>query len=235
MPLHEVVVRTSYFNQECINRYNYVSTGTPAAVSSSFGLASALGYILGAAETAFPLATLARAIQQPQVEAVQYIDILVKDIYDPENFYTTAFPAGVTGANANPNIAMSPAIAYGFRSARTRLDVKRGFKRYVGCNEEAVNAGGNIEPSFLTGPLAEIAIQLGNTVSYDDEGNTLSYSPVIVKKFPYTTPSGRTAYRYATDADGGEAAQLAQVASADVWQPYSQVRTQVSRQYGRGR
>ena len=235
MPLHEVVVRTSYFNQECINRYNYVSTGTPAAVTSSFGLAFAMGYILTVGESLFDVGTLARAIQGAQVEAVEYVDILVKDVYDPVNFYTTAFPAGVNGEDTTTGVAMSPASAYGFRSARSRLDIRRGFKRYVGASEGTVQSGGQIATSFLTGGLGTIADRLGDTLTYDDEGNTLSYAPVIVKKFPYTTPSGRTAYRYATDADGGESAQLAQVAGADVWQPYTQIRTQVSRQYGRGR
>ena len=236
MPLHEVVIRTSFFGQECINRYNYVSSGTPAAVSLSFGLASALGYVQGVGQTDFVgNGGIAPAITAVQSQSVEYQDILVRDVYDPLDFYTTNFNAGTTGAIALADQSLSPANAYGFRSNRTRLDIRRGFKRYVGATEANVQEGGRIVDAFLAAQLTTVADVLGNTQTYDDEGNTLTYAPVVVSKFAYTTPSGRTAYRYATESEGGEAAQLAQVMNVDNWSPYDTIRTQNSRQYGRGR
>jgi hypothetical protein len=235
MALHELVLRQEFAGQECINRFNYVSSGTPAAVTRSFGLAAAAGFILTPPDVEFASNSLARAIQNLQTPDVTFVDILVKDIYDVVDFYTTSFPPLVVGTINTPGNSMSPAVAYGFRSNRTRLDIKRGFKRFVGVGEEKVGPLGVIGDSVLTGPVDNLRIDLGATLTYDDEGNTLTYQPVIVKKFKYTTSAGTTAYRYATDDDGGEAAQLAQVADANVWQAYSTVRTQVSRQYGRGR
>jgi hypothetical protein len=235
MPLHELILRQEFAGQECINRFNYVSSGTPAAATLSFGLAKAAGFVLSAPDIEFEQNSLARAIQNLQTSDVTFVDILVKDIYDVVDFYTTSFPPLVVGTIQGGLESMSPAIAYGFRSNRTRLDIKRGFKRFVGVGEGKVGPLGVIDNAVLTGPIDNLRIDLGTTLTYDDEGNTLTYRPVIVKKFKYTTSAGTTAYRYATDQEGGETAQLAQVADANVWQAYTTVRTQVSRQYGRGR
>lgn len=231
MPLHEVVVRGSYSGQECINRYTYRSSGTPASVTLSFGLVAAMGYVQGAAAISFAADSLAQDLREAIHPEFTYVDILSKNVYDPTDFYTTAFNSGTVGGDNNAGESGSPAIAYGFRSSRSRLDIRRGFKRYVGVSEERINNGGNIGPMFMTDVLDVVAGRLGDTITYDDEGNTLQYEPVIVSKEKYTTPSGNSAYRYYET----EAEQLENVANAGVWQPYSQVRTQVSRQYGRGR
>lgn len=235
MPLHEVVVRADYYGQECINRYNYISAGTPTTINRSQALVDAMGYDLATGTTTFFFNTVAGTVQAMVSSAVTFVDILAKNVYDPTDFYTYAFPSGTTGSAETAGEPMSPAFAYGFRSVRTRLDIKRGFKRFVGCNEGPVGPGGEINATHLTGAMEDVAFRLGETITFDNEGVTTTFTPVIVKKFAYTTPSGNTAYRYATEADGGETAQLEQVAVAEQWQPYTQVRTQVSRQYGRGR
>jgi hypothetical protein len=45
MPLYEVVLEQRYYNQQVVNRWNYVGSGTPASVTGSFALLSALGFI----------------------------------------------------------------------------------------------------------------------------------------------------------------------------------------------
>lgn len=45
MPIMEVVLTQNYYGQEIINRFNYRASGTPAAVTYSFALVSALGAI----------------------------------------------------------------------------------------------------------------------------------------------------------------------------------------------
>lgn len=230
MPLHEVVVRTEYYNQECLNRYTYRSSGTPASVSLSFGLAAAMGYVQPALATEFETGSLAQAVLTGQSTQVRYVDILVRNIYNPVDFYNTPFNVDTFGLEGGSE-AMSPAFAYGFRSERSRLDIRRGFKRYVGANEANVAGGGVLVGAWLSGPMTDIADKLGDTISYDDEGNSLQYEPVIISKEKYTTPSGNNAYRYYET----EAEQLENVANAGVWQAYSEIRTQGSRQYGRGR
>ena len=71
-------------------------------------------------------------------------------------------------------------------------------------------------------------------------GNSLAFVPAVVKKQKYQTNVGsedppRYAYRYIPTDDGGESAQLDDTATGIIWDWYPQVRSQVSRQYGRGR
>lgn len=68
------------------------------------------------------------------------------------------------------------------------------------------------------------------TLTYDDSGNTLTFTPCIAQKEEYTTPRGKKAYKYYPT----EVAQAAHLASGIAWSYYPQTRTQGSRQYGRG-
>jgi hypothetical protein len=75
---------------------------------------------------------------------------------------------------------------------------------------------------------------MGAIITYDDEGNTISFAPAIVGKEKYTPDPlkpDRYAYRYYPTL----AEQMEHVAQGFNWDVYNQVRTQVSRQYGRGR
>lgn len=229
MPLFEVTLQTLYYNQVCINRFNYQGTGTPAAVSMSFGLASALGFIQGSGTTDFPVGTMAEAIRNTVSDEVDFVQIQVRNIYSPIDFYDTPFNGGTKGNDTGAN-AVSPAFAYGFRSNRTRLDIGRAYKRFVGVTEGNMIDGGVILPDMLTF-MGTVAERLGATYTYDDEGNTLTYSPIVVSKEKYVVPSsGKTAYRYyATEAEQAE-----HIATGIQWTPYDTIRTQVSRQYGRG-
>lgn len=68
------------------------------------------------------------------------------------------------------------------------------------------------------------------TVTYDDEGNTLTFTPCIAQKELYVTDSGKNAYKYyATETE-----QAPHLAVGINWELYTQQRTQNTRQYGRG-
>ena len=41
--LYEMVWYQEYYNQQCINRWNYVSSGTSGSFSGSLGLLNAIG------------------------------------------------------------------------------------------------------------------------------------------------------------------------------------------------
>lgn len=228
MPIMEVILQTSYFGQECINRWNYLSSGTPAAVSHSFALASAMGWITGGG-TDFPADTVAESIQELVSQSVDFIQVEVKNVYSVVDFYNTPFPSGTDGDVSATN-GISPTSAYGLFSSRSRSDIRRGMKRFVGVTEGSISSGGVVVAPGLT-TLGELASRMSDDLEYDDEGNTLTYSPIIVSKEKYTTPSGRSAYRYY----GTEAEQLMHIMDSIIWQPYPETRTQVSRQYGRGR
>jgi len=227
--LMEIVVRGTYFEQEIINRFNYLTSSTPASVSLSFALTSAFGGIL---DEGLPDAgTIIYQWGLQVVDSFAFADIFVRDVYSDIDFYET--PMVFSGDLAEQGL--SPAMAFGFKTNRTNLSVRRGQKRLCGVGEGASNSGGVLS----TGALAAcntLAGLMSATLTYTDEGTPVSFNPVIVSKQKYDPETGLadpdgTAYRYyPVPAD-----QFTHLATGVTWTPYTTVRTQGSRQYGRGR
>lgn len=236
MPLMEVTLEQTYANQECVNRWNYMATGTPAAVSFSFALMFALGAIFDevAVPPGYPPSGLIRKIAAAQHSGVSFQTVTVKDVYSATDFYSTVFVNALVGEQTGEGL--SPAMAFGFRTNRVRSDIRRATKRFVGAPEGQVGSLGVIVPAFVTSHLVPLANAMTDALEYDDEGNILTFQPCVVKKERYDTetqlpdPDGN-AYRYYPDPED----QLALIALSVSWEPYEQIRTQVSRQYGRGR
>lgn len=228
MAILEAVITQRCFGQLAINRYHYVSSGVPAAVTPTFGLLHAMGYLPSRITGGvFPNATLAGQVQALQGVGVETVSAYARDLYSVSDFYEAPFPTPPVGQKGGET--MSPVIAYGLYSSRVRTDIRRGMKRYVGVAETMVNAGGSLHADIIA-VLNNVAASIAATLTYDDEGNTITYVPCVLGLEKYTTPAGNVAYRpYAT-----QAAQLTHVAQGGTWSPYTQVRTQVSRQYGRG-
>lgn len=227
MTLYELVLEQRYYNQQVINRFNYWGTGTPAAVTGSFALLSAFGAL--AVITNLVDTTPAGAIQLMQSPFVDFVQCTARAVYIDEDFYGNPFVADTQGLNPDSTNSMSPVSAFGFRSNRVKQSIGRGYKRFVGVTEGSVDAGGEMSSSAITAMNLVVA-QLGATLTYDDEGNTLSFAPCIAQKEKYTTDSGKEAYKYYAS----EALQTPHLAIGINWEPYSQMRTQNTRQYGRG-
>lgn len=228
MAILELTVQGEYFGQQCINRFHYVASGTPAAVSLSFGLISATGFMAaGIISGDFAPNTLARGVQNIVHNQFQFVAAYARDLYSLTDFYESPYPVRPVGELAGD--AGSPALAYAFRSNRVRTDVRRGMKRFAGTSEQHMDSGG-VVTSALLGEMSATAAKMSATITYDDDGNTLTYIPAVLGFEEYTTPGGKRAYRpYATAA-----AQLDHTAQGIVWSPYTTVRTQRSRQYGHG-
>lgn len=234
--LYELTLAYTFANQQCINRWNYVETGAPAAVSRSFGLVSAFGGIYDEVHVPpeyppdSPLGKIAALLST----GVTFQQVTALAVYDPTDFYQTPFsPAYNGGQSGQP---MAPFIAYGFRSTQVRRDVARGTKRFAGVVEEAVGADGLVNTSPTWDALLAIATAMTDVLTYDDEGNTLSYTPAICGKMEYDPNppplmGNHRAYKYWPT----EAEQLEHTAQGIIWQPYDYVRSQTSRQYGHGR
>jgi hypothetical protein len=228
MAILEAVLTQEMAGQLVVNRFHYVSTGTPAAVTLSFGLLTAMGFLNSRMTGAtFELNTLAAQIQNAQAQSVVFKSMAVRDLYSVTDFYETAYTSNIIGQVSGD--AMSPAVAIGFYSNRVRTDVRRGQKRFAGVPESSVSNNGMIASTALT-QLNGFAYFLGLPLEYDDEGNTITYSPAVLSFEEYTTPSGKRAYRkYATAS-----AQLEHTALGILYTLHNSVRTQTSRQYGRG-
>lgn len=214
----------SYFGKSAINRFNYVQSGTPAAVTPSFALTTAMGFLIDGLTPAFDASTLAGKWKLCVSTALTFTGVITKAIYDVTDFYEAVFTPPVAGSRAGEG--MSPTAALGFRSNRVRTDISRGYKRFAGLSEGDVGAGGILEGGIVA-LTTTLAAALGETLTYDDEGNTITFTPCIVSKQSYTTDAGNEAYRYYATA----LLQDAQLAEGIDWSVYLTQRTQRSRQY----
>jgi hypothetical protein len=223
--VYEVTIKQNYFGQSCVNRFNYVGTGTPISVIPSFALLSAMGLIDTAG--ALPTSTLGGDLQDTQPDAVTFVQALARTVTDenPTDFYDYPYPAGVIGTISGQT-PTTPINAFGFFTNRVRVDIARGTKRFVGVTEEGMGDGGELESAFVTA-LNALASDMSDVLTYTTGGESLSFAPCVAKRVAYTTPSGKTAYKYYDT----QAEQLDNIAQPITWQPYPQVRSQVSRQY----
>ena len=156
--------------------------------------------------------------------------VLARAVYIDDDFYDSPFLAGTQGLLSGSGQGTSPIDAFGFFSSRVKQSINRGYKRFVGLSEGAVGEAGNMESATLTA-METLAGYMGDTLVYDDEGESLTFIPAIVQKEKYVvTESGKDAYKYYAS----QATQLAHTAQGIDWSPYTTVRSQVSRQYGRG-
>jgi len=235
MAFYELTLESTYFGQICLNRWTYQGEGTGGAVIGSFALMSAFGLIPNpSGSDNYPSGTVFAQIMANTSLQVTYTQATVINVYDDTDFYETPITAGVTGVLMGE--AVSPTSAYGFKSSRARRDVGRAYKRFVGVTEAFQDAGGAIPSGFLAGGLTDLANAMGDTLEYDDEGSTYSFVPIVMGKQRYDPethePSDTgSAYRYFPTPE----AQALHTAVGVTWSPYATVRTQNSRQYGRGR
>lgn len=232
MALLELTLQSTFQGQEVINRFNYISTGTPAAVSLSFALVSAFGCIYDpdGVPPGYPADTPFAAIRAIQSSSVSYDQVSAIDIYSVTDFYETPFLEPATGGRGGETLPSFAAI--GFRTGRVRRDIRRGTKRFVGV-AEGDTGGGTYTTNFR--PLLEAAaLKLSEVLTYDDEGNTISFAPCIVSKQKYTPDPlrpDRVAYRYYPTLEE----QMQHLATGILWDYYPNVRSQTSRQIGKGR
>ena len=227
MPLYEVVLEQRYNGQQCVNRWNYLGSGTPAAVTGSFGLLSAMGFL--AVSTTFVTTTVAGKIQLMQNPQVTFVQATARAVYIDADFYGNGFLANTIGVNPAGGNPLSSFGAFGFRTNRVMQSIGRGYKRFVGVSEAMIND----YSAFTTTEVANMELTaelMGDTLTYDDEGNTLTFVPCVAQKEKYTTPSGRDAYRYYST----ELLQAPHIAQGVQWEIYDSMTTQNSRKVGRG-
>lgn len=223
MAIYEVLLRSAFRQQVCINRWNYVSTGDPGNVSPSFGLAT----VFGLAEPSIPNTVFA-AIKALVSVGTSFLDFQVANLYDPTDFYVSPFFVTQNGAQVGQS--MSPVLAIGYRTNRVRADIHRGTKRFVGVPEDKVNDGGVLDTTYVTGPVALVAEKMSEQLTYAGGTSNLVFTPAVLSREEYETPRGNRAYRKYADPT----VQLEHTAIGVLWERYTEVRSQTSRQYGRG-
>lgn len=223
--LYELLLRQTFSGQQVINRFHYQMSGTPAAVSGSFALTSAFGLIpdAGVYDDTRPFYHFKGA----QSSSVNHVESQCVALYDDFDFYTRPFVPPLAGALTGE--ALPPFVAWGLQTNRVTLAVRRGSKRIAGVTEDQTGGAGQVAAGMLAA-LSILANLLSATLTYDDEGNTLSFVPVVLSYERFVDAEGKVTYKpYATLSE-----QVAHAAIGVTWSAMPQVRSQVSRQYGRG-
>jgi hypothetical protein len=223
--LYEMTLVGSMLGVEIVNRWNYSGDISAAPSGGAFGLLSAMGFVPVAG--VFPATTLAAALAAATSNGLEWRQALCKAIYTPADFIDLPFVPVAAGTQSGDVEAAF--VSLGVRSNRVRTDISRGYKRFGGVNESLVNSFGQLTGSAVT-LLQAIADKMTSVLTFTEGAFTNTYTPVVVKKLKYTTPSGKFAYKYNPD----EAAQMLNLASGITWEGYSTVRSQVSRQFGHG-
>lgn len=231
MAIYELTLTQEFHGVQTVNRFNYIMTGTPAAVLGSYALINAIGAVYDTGGGGYPANSLVDAIRGVQGADVTFVGVGARNLYSETDFYSTPFQPALVGGNSSESL--SPINAYGFYSNRVTTAVRRGTKRFVGVGIDRVSSGGIIDSAGIAG-LTVLAAKMTAVLTYTDEGQALSFTPAICGKERYTVPDSdpaRFAYRYYADAT----TQLAHTAVGVIWAYYTSVRSQTSRQYGRGK
>jgi hypothetical protein len=220
--LFEVLLRQSYFGRNIINRWHYLSQGVPAAVQLSFALTEAFGGIPAPVTNELVAGSIMQLLSSIQSSSLAYNELTVEAMYDVTDFYSVPFPPPVIGTA--PGTAMSPFCAYALQSNRLRTDIRRGNKRLCGVSETFVNAGGLLD-SGITIPLEVLAAAMSDPLEYDDEGNAITFTPVVLSFKPASPQVDPPRYaKYPTLAE-----QLAHASVGVTWTPKAYMTTQNTR------
>lgn len=107
-----------------------------------------------------------------------------------------------------------------FVSPRTVANIRPGFKRFGLVSRINVEDGVAVAGYLIV--LADVVTVLGAVLTATVGGLPVNFTPIIVKRIPYTAPSGRTAYRLPGDGDPFSYSE------ATVWN-YARITTQNSR------
>lgn len=226
--LFEVTAAYLYMGQECVNRWNYLTN----VVGSTDNMSAALLGKLGFMNNDTPMSeTFGESLRNLLSTACTMIDVTCRDVYSDFDFVEMVqnWTGGTTGEG------YSPVMAYGFSTNRTRLDIRQGTKRIPGAAEGAVSAGGVLSGNGIT-LTNDMAVNMSLPHTHNFAGTDITFQPAIVGKLKYRTnpieePVAKWAYKYNPD----EAAQVAKCSVGFTWAPYPTLRSQVSRQLGRGR
>lgn len=225
MALYEVVLRTRYVEQLCINVFNYWVTPGIGVTPNALDLLTLMGLIPIGTPLAFPANTIGEQLQLLQSDNLTYLSAEARELYSLTDFYEAVYAPGLAGG-ATGGDSMPPFVSYGLYSSRVRTDIKRGTKRFAGAMESGSNAGGTV-----VGTAAATLVDLAAEMSATLTGFSADYVPCVVSRefIPATEDDPAKYQLYADPAEQAE-----HLAIGVVWTPYEHIRSQVSRQRGRG-
>jgi len=223
--LYEVTLRMTYVGQNLINTFAYFSPFFAVETPSALELLTLMGFIPTGDPLEFGTDTIADNLQSLQNTGLNYTSIEARELYSVSDFYEAVYSPPLAGTYATGD-AMSPLVSYGLYTNRVRLDIRRGFKRFGGMSEGMVAGGGLLTETFL-GFVSGLAEKMSEPLT----GVNAGYIPCVISREKVVDPeTEKVTYElYPTRAEQEE-----HIASGITWAPYSELRSQVSRQYRRG-
>lgn len=228
MSMYRIVLEGRYGAQQIINEWEWISSEIPSGQSGAFGLCNVLGFVSGNGIDQFEADTLAGALRAAQTGDLQYISVFAANLYSVTDFFSFGYTETIVGQRTGQG--MPPFVAAGFTSDRTRLDIRRGQKRFVGVSENDVDQTGYLNAGGvgIWGDVADI-MQVPQVV--DLGGTAVTYTPYVFSKkiIPATEEDPKKYVKWPTEAEA-----LEHVARINQWVLKPTVRSQVSRQYGHG-
>jgi len=225
LALYEITLRQRYYDQLCVNVFSYHVPAGVGVTPTALELLTLAGFIASGDPLEFDADTLAYQLWLWQNSGVTFLTAEARELYSVSDFYEAAYSPAIPGNLAATDSA-PPFVAYGLYTARVRLDIRRGFKRFVGVSENLIDPGGELGAAVLAG-MADLAEAMSAIL----DGATANYRPCVISREKIVDEeTGAVSYQlYPTEAEQEE-----HIAFPVVWSPYDQVRSQVSRQYGRG-
>lgn len=147
------------------------------------------------------------------------------NLFEPEDFDEFIYPSPAFGTRTGQSLPFFNAAA--FKSAKPKAGQAPARKRFGYLSESDVQGQGLQDVSGYFAALDALATQLGTNLT---PLTGAEYEPEIIKRIPYTTPSGKTAYRFPNSAvEAGENRW-----KAKDWTWSNIVTSQITRKFGRG-
>jgi len=238
--MFEVVLTGSYFNQLVVNTFSYYNpVFSPGADPTAQALLDAMGWTrfddpLNPDE--YPTDSIADTFWRSVNAGYKFEGVFARDIYSDTNIAEYIFPpdaAGSSGVLAGEQ--MAPFLAAGFRTNRVNMNIKRGQKRLAGTTEPMWLDGGAAGPTAV-GTYGALATAMSQVLPNGAFVAPNEFSPCVFKKERYEVEedgvlTGRFAYAYFINPE----TQELNTAWPVTWTFVNTLRSQTSRQYGRGR
>lgn len=224
--LLEMKIEYTWLAQRMMNTFQWAEITPEPLDGVAFALATAFGMIpvAGAYTAATPFAKM----RQFMSNTVTFNRFTIRTLYSVTDFYEAPYLPGTVGLSGNVTDDAAPFQAYGIRSNRVRTDVRPGSKRFAGVKEGNLTAGGLLDGT-IKGVLQTFCDSINVPINATVGGQPYSFSSAILPKQTEEDNAGNPGEFWPSYS-----AQLAKSAIGLTWSPVDQVRSQVSRQYGRG-
>lgn len=212
--LYEITL-TSVYAQQIINNVFFYERNSTAVVNAGIPEFNLEQYFDGFVIPALKAAT---------TTSIDYRRTLVREVFPAFGFREVVYAENNTGTIVADTLPTF--VSMELYSARTRGDVRAGYKRFSGVSE-GFQTNGIISGAGIT-LLTTIATRLNAVVQIEENGETVGLlTPKIVKRIKEVDAQGKVTYRLP--------ATLAEYVGASVnYVPRERLTTQNSRKVGRG-